>query len=302
MHLKGLDLNLLVVLDALLLEKSVTRAGERLYLSQSAVSGALSRLRDYFGDQLLVPSGSKMVLTKFAERLEKSVRGLITDAELLISSNAEFNPATSTRSFLLNMSDVSATMIVVKSLSHVRQLAPAVHIEIVTLHERIQELIEQGEIDFIVVPDFMASPLHPFDVLFEDTTVCIAWSGNQHLKKGLNLEQFLSLGHVTMRMLRRKEHIGELILQNTGLRPRFELILPTFGLVPLAVIGTDRLAMVNKGMAEYYARYMPLKIFPLPLDLPKTRAVLQWNRHNDNDPGTQWLRHTLVQTVRAETL
>ena len=299
MHFKGLDLNLLVVLDVLLTEKNTTRAGERLYMSQSAVSGALARLRDYFGDQILVPSGQKMILTSFAERLAEPVHEILKATESLISSTSFFDPARSSRSFSLNMSDMPATLILAKSLPLVRQLAPNIHLEIVQLHEKIPELIEQGEIDFVVVPEMLLSPLHPAELLGEDPYVCIAWSGNKLLRKGLSLEQFLSMGHVTTRMLRRKETMGELLLQKTGMKPRFELILPSFGLVPIAVIGTDMIAIVNKRFADYYASYMPLKVLPVPMDMPSGKFMLQWNRYHDSDQGTQWLRRILIETVRA---
>ena len=299
MHFKGLDLNLLVVLDVLLTEKNTTRAGERLYISQSAVSGALSRLREYFGDQILVPSGQKMVLTSFAERLVKPVHDILKTTEALISSTTSFDPATSTRSFSLNMSDISSALIMAKALPLIRKFAPHVHLEFVQAHEKIQDLIEQGEVDFVAVPEMLLSPLHPSEVLFEDVYVCIAWSGNNALKKGLSTEQFLSLGHITNRFIRRKETMGELLFQQSGVKPRFELIVPTFGLVPLAVVGTDLLAIVDKGVANLYAKYMPLKVFPVPVEMPKSHAMLQWNRYHDTDQGTQWLRRVLVDSVRG---
>jgi len=299
MHFKGLDLNLLVVLDVLLTEKNTTRAGERLYISQSAVSGALSRLRDYFGDQILVPSGQKMVLTSFAERLVQPVHDILKTTEALISSTTSFDPASSTRCFTLNMSDIPAALIMAKALPLVRRLAPHAHLEFAQAHEKIPDLIEQGEVDFVAVPEMLLSPLHPSEVLYEDIFVCIAWSGNSLLKKGLSSEQFLSLGHVTTRFIRRKETTGELMFQQSGVKLHFELIVPAFGLVPLAVVGTDMLAVIDKRLATLYAKYMPLKIFSVPVEMPPSKSMLQWNRYHDNDQGTQWLRRVLIDSVRG---
>ena len=159
-------------------------------------------------------------------------------------------------------------------------------------------MIEQGELDFVVVPEMLLSPLHPSEVLAEDPYVCIAWSGNKLLKKGLSIDQFLSMGHATTRMILRKETMGEMMLQKSGMKPRFELILPAFSLLPIAVIGTDMIAIVNKRFADYYASYMPLKIFEVPIDLQSGKYMLQWNRYHDNDQGTQWLRRVLIDTVR----
>ena len=299
MHFKGLDLNLLVVLDVLLAEKNTTRAGEKLFIGQPAVSGALARLRDYFGDQILMPSGRKMVLTSFAESLVQPVHEVLETIEELISRTTAFDPATSTRTFTLNMSDIPATLIAANSLKIIRQLAPGVQLEIVTLHERISSLIEEGEVDFVVVPEMLLSPLHPSDVLLEDSYVCIAWSGNTRLKDGLSLEKFLSMGHVTTRMLRRQEHMGDLLFQKSGLKLRYELVVPTWGMVPVAVVETDMIAVINRKIAHYYANQMPIKIYPVPVESPVAKWFLQWNRYHDSDHGTQWLRKRIVDTIRG---
>ena len=191
MHLKGLDLNLLIVLDALLTEQHTTRAGRRIYLSQSATSGALARLRDYFGDQLLIPSGKGMVLTPFAETIVGPVKEILASAESLIGRVKTFDPTKSTRLFVLNMSDITASLFFAHSLPKIRELAPGVHVEIVTNNERIPEIIEQGDVDFLEVPDRFASLMHPSELLFEDEYVCIAWSGNRSVKKGISVDTFV---------------------------------------------------------------------------------------------------------------
>ena len=299
MHLKGLDLNLLVVLDALLSEKSTTRAGQKIYLSQSATSGALARLRDFFGDQILVPSGQKMMLTPFAETLVDPVREILSTTEALIGRTSKFDPATSTRKFVLNMSDISATVFLARALRKIRELAPRLHMEIVTSHN-VPEIIEQGEVDFMEIPDIMVSPLHPSELLFEDNWVCIAASSNKFVRKTLTLEQFLSLGHVTTRVLRRKDHVGDLLLIDSTLRPRFELIVPVFGLMPQAIVESDLIGIVNLRFARYYAKHLPLKILPLPIDLKPLRMMLQWNRYRDHDEGTQWMRRMLIQSLGGD--
>jgi LysR family transcriptional regulator, nod-box dependent transcriptional activator len=298
MQLKGLDLNLIVVLDALLTEKNITHAGDKIYLSQSATSGALARLRYFFGDQILVPSGNKMVLTPFAETLVGPVREILTATQGLVGRTAAFDPATSTRAFVLNLSDISATVFLTNSFRHIRELAPHIHLEIVTRHS-VPEIIEQGEVDFMEVPDVLVSSLHPADELFVDSYVCIASSRNRLVRRdGLSLEQFLSIGHVTTR-LRRKEHLGEVLLADTNVRPRFELIVPVFGLVPQAVVESDLIAIMNRRLADYYAKHLPLRVLELPLEIKPVKMMLQWNKHRNNDAGIQWLRRILVETIRG---
>src|SRR5438105_5908792 len=147
MDFKGLDLNLLVALDALLAEKSVTRAGVRLHLSQSATSGALARLRDAFHDSLLVQVGRAMTLTPLAEGLVDPVRELLLQAETIVNSSPAFDAATSTRRFRMMMSDYVEAVVMTEALPQIQKLAPGVSVELISNHEGGCEALERGEID-----------------------------------------------------------------------------------------------------------------------------------------------------------
>ena len=126
MHFHGLDLNLLVVLDALITERSISRTGEKIHLSQPATSGALARLREYFKDDLLVPVGRKMLLTPLAEELTQPVRQLLLQTEGIIRRTPAFSPATSERVFRLVMSDYVATTLMSQALPEIQRQAPRV--------------------------------------------------------------------------------------------------------------------------------------------------------------------------------
>ena len=123
MHFRGLDLNLLVALDALITERSISRTGEKIHLSQPATSGALARLREYFKDDLLVPVGRKMVLTPLAEELAEPVRQLLLQTEAIIHRNPVFSPMTSDRAFRLVMSDYVATTLMSRALPEIQRQA-----------------------------------------------------------------------------------------------------------------------------------------------------------------------------------
>ena len=133
MDFGGLDLNLLVALDALFAEKSVSRAGERLHLSQSATSGALARLREAFHDPLLVQVGRRMTLTPLAEGLVEPVRDFLMQAEAILNNSPAFDPLNSTRKFRLLMSDYAQTVVMTEALPRLQNLAPGVTIEIVPI-------------------------------------------------------------------------------------------------------------------------------------------------------------------------
>jgi DNA-binding transcriptional LysR family regulator len=300
MHFKGLDLNLLVVLDALLAEKNTTKAGQRIYLSQPATSGALARLREFFGDQLLIQSGQRMVLTPLAEGLVAPVRELLHEAEAIISVNAAFHPETSNRTFRLNMSDYSASVLMTKVMEKVRRIAPGVRVEITSLQDDVPGSLERGDLDFLIVPNEFMSPLHPAEDIFEDTYVVVAWTGNSVVKKSISLEQYLSLGHVIPRFGRTHEKASdEIHLGHAGHIRRAEVVVPSFALIPGFVIGSDLIATMHKRHAQFHARFLPLKIFPMPVELPRFVAKIQWHRYHDHDPGTKWL-HDVIKAAAAE--
>ena len=152
MKLSQFDLNLLVALDALLIEKNVTHAGMRIHLSQSATSAALARLRSFFQDQLLVPVGGKMVLTPMAKTLVKPVRNLLLQAQATIATQARFDPA-SRRRFSVAVSDYAITVFMADALRIVQPLAPHIAFELVPTSERAVEALEAGTLDFLIAPE-----------------------------------------------------------------------------------------------------------------------------------------------------
>src|SRR5579872_2823544 len=130
MDFRGLDLNLLVAMDALFAERSVSRAGERLHLSQSATSGALARLRYTFRDPLLVPVGRTMALTPLAEGLVGPIREFLLRAEFILHASPVFDPATSPRKFRLMMSDYVETVVMTEALPRIQKVAPGITFEL----------------------------------------------------------------------------------------------------------------------------------------------------------------------------
>ncbi|HXX01286.1 MAG TPA: LysR family transcriptional regulator [Candidatus Acidoferrales bacterium] len=295
MKLSQFDLNLLVALDALLTEKNVTRAGMRIHLSQSATSAALARLRNSFQDQLLVRVGGKMVLTPMAQSLVKPVRNLLLQAQATIATQARFEPATTRRRFSVAVSDYATTVFMADALKNLQHLAPHLTFELVPTSERAVEALEAGALDFLIAPEVFASKTHPKMPLFEDTHTVIAWTRNRSVRSKLSLDEYLSLGHVAV-------HVGEgagpnfdeLFLRRLKYKRRAEVIAHSFDVVPHLVVGTNRIATVATRLARKYARFMPLKLVPLPVHVPPMTEVLQWHKFHDRDTAYVWLRGVLI--------
>src|SRR6202167_3419974 len=205
MDLGGLDLNLLVALDALFAEKSVSRAGERMHLSQSATSGALARLREVFRDQLLVPVGRKMVMTPVAEALVNPVRDFLLQAEAILNNDPVFDPGSSTRKFRILMSDYVETVLLAEALPRIEQFAPSIRFEFISNVEGGFDALDRGEIDLSISPSIRLSKEHPSEPLFEDEFTCVVWSGNRLVKSAVSLGEYLNLGHVVVRFGKNQE-------------------------------------------------------------------------------------------------
>ena len=292
MHLDGLDLNLLVVLDALFSEKSVTRTGERIHLSQSATSGALSRLREYFKDDLLVPVGRNMVLTPLAEELARPLRDLLQQAETVIRRKPVFLPESSERRFRIVMSDYVAIVIMARALPEIQRQAPGITLQILPLRTGA---LEHGDVDLVILPEQILAKDHPSELLFEDEFVCIACAKNKLIKRSLSVPDYLRLSHVVVRFGEQQEvpSLEETYMGRLAQERRIEVVATGFTLLPQLILGTTRIATIQRRLAEFYASQMPLKIVKLPKQLPKLQEVMQWHAFRNSDPGLLWLRKTL---------
>jgi DNA-binding transcriptional LysR family regulator len=300
MRFGHLDLNLLVALDALLTERSITLAGQQLNLSQSAVSAALGRLRDYFGDELLVQAGRRMVPTALGVELAAPVRKILIEIQATVATRPAFDPASSERRFALMMSDYVALVLMVDVVQRVAALAPGMSFEL--LHNNVlspAEHLDHADIDLLIMPSDTVSGGHSKETLFVDDYVCVAWTGNPSIGDELTLEDYLKAGHVILQWSRgRTPNLDEFVLSKLGLERRVEVIAMNFGMLPNFVVGTRRLATVQRRLAEYYKKTMPLKIVAAPLDLPVLDESVHWNAAFDQDPACKWLRKILRDVAK----
>lgn len=298
MRFNRLDLNLLVVLDALLTECNITRAGEKVHLSQSATSGALGRLREFFEDELLVQIGRKMVLTPLGESLVGPVRSILIQVQATIERRPEFDPAHSERRFTLVMSDYTATVLMPEVIRAASKVAPAVSLELVTPGDEPVEELESGNADFLLLPSNFISERHPSLAVFEEEFVCVCWRDNPLVGDSLSLDQYLTLGHVMVRFgSQRRPSVDEWLTHRFGIERRAEVVATNFSAVPHYVLGTPRIATMHGRLARQWANNLPLRILPAPMDIPVMSWSLQWHQYRDLDPGTQWMRNLIRDTA-----
>ncbi len=303
MHFRNLDLNLLVALDALLLDRNITLAGKRVHLSQSAMSGALSRLREYFDDELLTQVGRRMIPTPLGEALMEPVRKILLEIQTTVATQPRFDPATAHRCFKLMMSDYVATVLMSAAMPRIERLAPQVRIEILgnDVDSPFDEL-DRAEIDLLIMPERYLRDAHPCDTLFQDEFTGVAWKENRLLPPDgrLSMEQYLKLGHVISRFASaRAATADEWFVTQLGHERRVEVVTMNFTSVFTSVVGTQRVATVHKRLARYYERYLPITLFDIPFEMPRIAEAMQWHGNFDTDPGNVWLRGVLKEVARS---
>jgi LysR family nod box-dependent transcriptional activator len=302
MHFRNLDLNLLVALDALLLERNITLAGKRVHLSQSAMSGALARLREYFGDELLTQVGRRMIPTPLGASLAAPVKKVLLEIRATVAAQPTFDPGTASRTFRLMMSDYVATVLMSVALPAIERLAPHVSIEILSNDiDSPFDALDHADIDLLIMPQRYLNDTHPCEVLFEDEFTGIAWTENPLIPAGgrLSLQGYMSLGHVTSRFSSaRAATVDEWFVNQLGYKRNVEVITMNFTSVVSSVLGTRRVATIHRRLAGYFAQYLPIRLFDAPFEVPRLAEAVRWHRQFSTDPGLLWLREVLNESAR----
>ncbi|MYM83384.1 LysR family transcriptional regulator [Duganella sp. FT50W] len=300
MRFNRLDLNLLIGLDVLLNECNITRAAGRLCLSQSTVSGILARLREYFGDDLLVQSGRAMVPTPLALSLMEPVRDILTRIKQTVETVTEFNPETTLRHFRLVASDYFSSVVMTRLVAQLNQIAPFVTVEILQLTDRSMLQLERGEIDMVVLPERYLSRSMPSETLCSDHFSCIAWDRNLEVGAQLSESDYLRLGHVVTSFGSHQEFaFDEFFFRSVGLSRRIEVTCAAFNLLPQFVVNTQRIATLQTTLARQLAHHYPIRVMDLPVAVPPLVECMQWHASKHNEPAHIWLRSMLRQVAKA---
>ncbi|MCU1719944.1 MULTISPECIES: LysR family transcriptional regulator [Pseudomonas] len=299
MRFHHLDLNLLVALDVLLEEQNITRTAERLHMTQSATSGVLGRLRTFFEDELLVQVGRKMQPTPYALELAGPVREVLLTIRSSITARPVFDPASSKRHFRLVTSDYLISVLFAQVIQKIHQQAPHITFEIISPGDNSGELLMRGEVDMMIVPERYIIDDHPAQLLFEEDHVCVVWRDNPAVGDSLTLEQYLEMGHISVGFGRNRHlSIEDWIMNQYGVNRRLEVISNDFNTLPQLLVGTPRLATMHRRLARLYARYLPLRILPTPMEIPVMREFMLWHRSMEGDPMHRWLRERIRDCIQ----
>lgn len=302
-NLAALDLNLLVVLEALLAERHVARAAGRVGLSPSATSHALARLRRLLGDPLLVRDKQTLVPTVRAEALAPRLADALASVRAVLAPPAAFEPATARRTFVLGLADYAQFILLPPLLTRLAETAP--HVDLVARDFPLERPLEHfDELDVLVAPGRGLARADPLGAhagaglresrLFRERFVCVARRDHPRIGKKLDLATFVALPHAFIAPRGTPRGVVDDLLAERGLSRRVALMLQHFLVAPHAVAGSDLVITLAERVARAFAAHLPLTIHEPPLAIPRFAMHLYWHERRHLDPAHQWLRQQLL--------
>ncbi|VVN32948.1 Nodulation protein D 2 [Pseudomonas fluorescens] len=301
MRYRRLDLNLLVALDALLSECSVSRAAERLCLGQSATSSALGRLREHFNDPLLVQVGRRLEPTALGLELLPKVREALDLTREIVDSPAGFEPASCTRQFTLVASDYVVGVLMPAVSLELARVAPGVRLRLRDMPasrdgEVVSEALDYRRSDCVIVPQRRLNPDYPHVPLFSDHLCCIVCTQQTQFAEGLSLASYCAAEHVVREFSDGRNLAMDAVhLLESGIQRRVAVAVESFALIPEFIVDSARVATVFRRQAQRFAQRYPLRIHPAPLAFPEAVQVLQWHPYQEHDPAMRWFRGLLLE-------
>ena len=298
MDIRKVDLNLLVALDALLAERSVSRAAVRLHLSQPATSALLARLRELFGDPLLLRSARGMLPTPRALELLGPVRQVLDEIDAIVQPRAAFDPASAVQTFTLSASDYVEYALLPTLVDFLERKAPGVRLAVRPLDlQTVAQQMESGEVD-LCITGLQNAPagLHQRP-LYAERMVSVVRRKHPGVGARLTLEKFCSLEHilVSVRGSGLSARIDE-ALAKLGRKRYARLAVPHFLLVPEIVARSDMISALPERLARGYAN--KLRIFELPLEIEGFTVGQIWHERNQREPAQLWLREILLELAQ----
>jgi DNA-binding transcriptional LysR family regulator len=298
MHLGTVDLNLLVTLDALLRQRSVTLAADELGLSQPAVSRALGRLRDLLDDPLLVRSGHSMVPTPRAMSLIEPLYASLTAVRRTLEPPGEFDAASAQRAFVISAADTTQAVVLPPLLAYISGEAPGVEVSTAPFRstDGLFEKLASGEHD-LGVSRFESPPEGiRTEFLYHDRMVCLVREDHPRIRRKLTMKRYLAEAHLAQESSSPVERpfTIEGLLAKQGLKRRVVCTVGDLAMAPYVVARTDLICSAPGETIRPYAEGLKVRVLEPPFEAPGFRLQLAWHERSDTDPAHAWLRNTVL--------
>ena len=280
MNLNSLGLGLIITLEALLRLRNITRAAAEIHQSRPAVSGALRRLREILGDELLVPNGRELMLTPLGAMLLEPTQAILLQARAAYAQD-KFDCRTSTRTFTL-LADEQSLELCLPDINRAFTIAaPRARLNLGLLRREGMERFSRGEIDLLLGPDSVMAPIHPSCLLYQEDWVIVVWTGNARYGPAPTLDDLRAARHVI------RETHGQWF-DHSPLDIAIQV--PTYRMMIPAILESDLMGIVPRRIGEKFAADHRLKLLVHPDPPRDIRHCLQWHRHRDSDAGVNWFR------------
>jgi DNA-binding transcriptional LysR family regulator len=292
--LAGVDLNLLVALDALLEAENVTRAARRIGLSQSALSSALGRLRHLFGDPILVRAKGGMAPTPLARRMREPVRRALDEVAGMLRPAGPFDPRTPHR-FRIAVTDYVGLVLLPAIAARILRAGPAIDLEVRTLDDwnLPADELDRGALDLAVSFFRDVPPRLRAEHLFDESFVCAVRRGHPAVGRRLGLRQYTALPHLLVSPRAGVTGTVDAALAARGLSRRVAVTVPHFAVAPAVLGRTDCVATLAERVARVGARMASLRLLAPPLPLPTFAVQMVWHPQTAADPAATWLREQI---------
>jgi DNA-binding transcriptional LysR family regulator len=299
-NLARLDLNLLVALDALLQQRSVTRAAEQMGLSQPAVSAQLARLRRHFHDELLARAGNQYRLTPLAIQLKERVRVVLSGAERVFAAEPDFDRASSTREFSVLISDYAVATIGSAVAGLLGAEAPRTRLRMIAnttalVDDAARTLVNT---DLLIIPHGFVEDL-PHRDLYRDEWACLVSAGNDEVGDVLTVEQLATMPWVVTYHGPTAYTPAVRQMRMTGVEPHIQVVTETFLTVPGLVRGTGRVALLQRRLADRVPAELGVRVLPCPVEVSPLVEAMWWHPMHDDDPEHRYLRDLFVRAAEA---
>ena len=284
MRLKGFDLNQLICLEALLAERGVTRAAQRVHLSQSAMSTALGQLRAHFGDDLLVRSGRNLVLTPFARLLIAPLTDLMSRAHSFAALAPDQDSAEVDRELRIVASDYTMTTFLAEAIQRAGKDMPNLRFDILPLTSRSSLLLDTGEIDLLLAGQALNVGQVPNECVLEDDFTCLICQGHSPKDKELSRREFMKRRHVVVQYFEHQMAFeDEDVLRKSGIQRQRHVTVWSYSLVPQLICGTPMIATMTRRIADRLAERWPVNLVPFPFEHQPVQIFAYWHASRDSD-------------------
>lgn len=301
-RLNNVDLRLLQLFDLIYRQRNLSRVAEQLDLTQPAVSLALGKLRQHFGDPLFVRIGGEMVPTPAADQLAQLALNAIASLEATLAYRPAFDPAVEERIFRIAMTDVGQIVVLPKLLNTLRTAAPFVHIDISAIDENTVNQLQHGSLDIAMgfLPDmdgrFIQRPI------FDESFSCLVRQDHPRISDSLTPADYRNEQHVIVKT----SGTGHLIIENNlrkqGITRKIGVQIPNFLGLATVIGSTDLIATLPSRAAALLSEQSRARVLPLPVSMPGYQVRQHWHERMQKDPGHSWLRQLIGQLFLAEAV